>query len=94
MKGNKHYGSSFNAFLEKEGVYHEVEAMAIKKYFAAIVENKMKEESISKSRMAEMMQTSRSAVNRLLDPTNNSITLKTMENTARVIGKKLRLELV
>jgi len=54
----------------------------------------MEKENISKSKMAEMMETSRSAVNRLLDPGNNSITLKTMECAARAIGKKLKLELV
>jgi antitoxin HicB len=90
----KHHGSSFDSFLEDEGLFHEVEAIALKKYFAAVVEKKMKDESISKSKMAELMHTSRSAVNRLLDPTNDSITLKTMENAAKVIGKKIRLELV
>jgi len=94
MKNKKHYGSSFDDFLEKEDIFHGVESIAIKKYFAAMVEKKMKEESISKSKMAELMHTSRSAVNRLLDPTNDSITLKTMENAVRVIGKKIRLELV
>lgn len=90
----KHHGSSFDSFLEDQGLFHEVEAIAIKKYFAAMVEKKMKDESISKSKMAELMHTSRSAVNRLLDPSNDSITLKTMENAAKVIGKKIRLELV
>jgi predicted XRE-type DNA-binding protein len=94
MKKNKHIGSSFDDFLESEGIYHEVEAIAIKKYFAAMVEKKMEEEAISKSKMAEMMHTSRSAVNRLLDPKNNSITLHTMETAAKVIGKKIKLELV
>ena len=94
METNKYYGSSFDSFLEEEGIYHEVEAIALKKYFAAIVENKMAEESISKTKMAELMNTSRSAVNRLLDPGNDSITLKTMENAAKVLGKKIRLELV
>jgi len=90
----KHHGSSFDSFLEDQGLFHEVEAIAIKKYFAAMVEKKMKDESISKSKMAELMHSSRSAVNRLLDPSNDSITLKTMENAAKVIGKKIRLELV
>jgi predicted XRE-type DNA-binding protein len=94
MKKNKNIGSSFDDFLESEGIYHEVEALAIKKYFAALIEKKMQDESISKTRMAALMQTSRSAVNRLLDPTNDSITLHTMENAARAIGKKLKLELI
>ncbi len=94
MNNNKHLGSSFDDFLEKEDIYHEVESIAIKKYFVAMVENKMIEDSITKSKMAELMHSSRSAVNRLLDPTNDSITLKTMEKAAKVIGKKIRLELV
>ena len=93
-KKNKHYGTSFDNFLEEEGIFHEVEAIAIKKYFAAMVEKKMVEDSITKSKLAELMHTSRSAVNRLLDPNNDSITLKTMENAAKVIGKKIRLELI
>ncbi len=94
MNKIKHYGSSFESFLEEDGIFHEVEAVAIKKYFAAMVEHKMNEESITKSKMAELMHSSRSAINRLLDPTNDSITLKTMEKAAKAIGKKIRLELV
>ncbi len=94
MKKKRNVGSSFDDFLEEEGIYHEVEAVDIKKCFAAVVSQKMEKENISKSKMAEMMETSRSAVNRLLDPGNNSITLKTMECAARAIGKKLKLELV
>jgi predicted XRE-type DNA-binding protein len=94
MKNKNNLGSTFGDFLDSEGIYHEVEAMAIKKYFAALIKNKMKEESISKTKMAELMNTSRSAVNRLLDPNNDSITLKTMESAAKAIGKKLKLELI
>ena len=94
MKTNKHIGSSFDEFLESEGMYHEIEAVAIKKYFAAMIAQKMLEESITKTQMAEMMQTSRAAVNRLLDPKNTSITLKTMESSAKAVGNKLTLELV
>ncbi len=94
MKKHKNIGGLFDDFLEEEGIFHEVEAVAIKKYFAALIVKKMEDDNISKSRMAELMDTSRSAVNRLLDPYNNSITLKTMECAAKAVGKKLKLELI
>ncbi len=91
---NKHYGSSFDSFLEEENIFNEVEAIAIKKYISILIINKMKEDSISKTKLAQMMHTSRSSVNRLIDPNNISITLKTMEKAATVLGKKLKIELV
>jgi antitoxin HicB len=94
MKKNKHLGDAFENFLEAEGIYHDVQASAIKKYFAALIQTKMESDNISKSKMATIMHTSRSAVDRLLDPRNDSITLKTMENAAKAVGKKLKMELV
>ncbi len=91
---NKNIGSSFNDFLEKEDLFHEVEAGALKKYFAALVKNKMEKDNITKTKLASIMHTSRSAVDRLLDPTNTSITLHTMECAAKAVGKKIKLELV
>lgn len=91
---NKNIGSAFDDFLEDEGIFHEVEAVALKKYFAALIEDKMRQETITKTQMASLMNTSRAAVNRLLDPDNDGITLKTMESAAKAIGKKIKIELV
>ena len=93
-KRNKCIGSSFNDFLEETGDSTEVSAVAIKHVIAWQVSQKMENEQISKTRMAELMDTSRSALDRLLDPTNTSVTFHTLDNAARVIGRTLRVELV
>lgn len=54
----------------------------------------MKKKGITKARMAEMMETSRAQIDRLLDPTNNSATLENLMRAAKVVGRQLRLELV
>jgi len=91
---NKHVGSSFFDYLEEEGILEECREIAIKRVIAWELEEKMKAEGISKTRMAEMLSTSRSALDRLLDPKNTSITLHTLNNAAKVIGKTLKIELV
>lgn len=94
MTNKKNLGGSFDDFLSEEGIYHEVHASAIKKYFAVLIRTKMDEDNLSKTKMAELMSTSRSAIDRLLDPDNDSITLRTMESAAKAIGKKLKLEVI
>lgn len=91
---NAHIGSSFDDFLEETGDSTEVSAVAIKRVIAWQVAQKMEAEKISKTRMAELMETSRSALDRLLDPTNTSVTLNTLDNAAKAIGKTLHVELV
>jgi len=93
-KKNAHIGSSFDDFLEETGDVTEVSAVAIKRVIAWQVSQKMENEKISKTRMAELMETSRSALDRLLDPTNTSVTLHTLDNAAKAIGKTLHVELV
>jgi len=90
---NKHLGSSFDDFLEEEGLYSEVKAVAIKRVLAHHIQEWMNERHISKSEMAYKMQTSRSSLNRLLDPENTSITLHTLARAAEVVGKKLDIYL-
>ena len=87
-------GSSFDDFLVEEGICEEVEAGAIKKIIAYQLREAIEKEHISKTALAAQLETSRAAVNRLLDPDNESITLLTLKKAANVIGKKLRLELV
>ncbi|MDL1975886.1 MAG: helix-turn-helix domain-containing protein [Deltaproteobacteria bacterium] len=89
---NKHIGSSFDDFLEEEGLLAETEAVAIKRVIAYQVSQLMKSQKLSKVAMARQMNTSRSALDRLLDPKNTSITLQTLERAAHAIGKRLRIE--
>ena len=88
---NKHLGSSFDDFLEQEGLLAEVETTAIKRVIAFQIAELMKEHKLSKTAMARRMQTSRSAIDRLLDPKNESITLQTLERAASVLGKRLQI---
>lgn len=90
---NKHIGNSFDDFLEEEGMLAETESVAIKRVLAYQVAQLMKTKKISKVAMARRMNTSRSALDRLLDPQNTSITLQTMERAAHVMGKRLRIDL-
>lgn len=87
-------GSTLDSFLEEEGILGEATAVAIKRILAWQVVQAMEEEGVSKVEMAKRMHTSRSALDRLLDPGNASITLSTIDRAAAVLGKRLRLELV
>jgi len=92
-KNNKHVGSSLDDLLKETGELAEVNALAIKRVIAWEIAQKMELEHLSKTKMAELMDTSRSALDRLLDPANTSVTLHTLDNAARAIGKTLRIEL-
>ena len=91
---NKAIGSSFNDFLAKEGITGDVEAGAIKKIIAYQLQEAIEKERLTKTALARELSTSRAAVNRLLDPENESITLLTLKRAANVLGKKLRFELL
>jgi len=90
---SKHIGSRFDDFVEQEDLLAEMEAVAIKRVIAWQVESLMNEEGLSKSEMARRMGTSRSALERLLDPSNPSVTLLTIERAAKALGKKVRVEI-
>lgn len=90
---NKHIGSSFDEFLEETGALAETNAVAIKRVIAWEIQQKIELEHISKSTMAKRMNTSRSALDRLLDPNNTSVTLHTLDNAAKALGKTLKIEL-
>ncbi|MBT3297223.1 MAG: XRE family transcriptional regulator, partial [Verrucomicrobia bacterium] len=79
---NKHIGTSFDEFLQEEGLLAATEATAVKRVIAYQIEREMAERQLSKSALARMMQTSRSALDRLLDPENASVTLLTLESVA------------
>lgn len=94
MTPNPHIGSSLDELLEEEGILSEVSAIAIKRVLAWQVSEAMNDQGLNKSQMAEQMQTSRTSLDRLLDPENTSVTLKTLERAASVLGKRLQIELV
>jgi antitoxin HicB len=91
---NKHTGSSFDSWLEEEGIYDEVTSVAIKRVLARQISDAMREQSLSKSAMALRMATSRSSLDRLLDPQNDAVSLQTLTKAAQAVGRTLRLELV
>ena len=94
MTHNPYIGSSLDDLLEEDGILAEVTAIAIKRVLAWQVAQAMSSRGISKTQMAEQMRTSRTSLDRLLDPENTSVTLKTLERAATVLGKRLQIELV
>lgn len=92
-KKNRRIGSSFDEFLKEDGTYEEVTSTAIKRTLSMELEKAMKAQSISKAEMARRMETSRSQLERLLDPENDKIQLVTLYKAAAALGKNLTLEL-
>jgi len=93
-KKNPHLGSSLDDFLRDEGILEEVEAAALKRVFALAIADEMNRQQLKKSTFARKMRTSRAALDRLLDPSNTSVTLATMSRAAKSLGRKVQLELV
>ncbi|MEM6903096.1 MAG: XRE family transcriptional regulator [Pseudomonadota bacterium] len=87
-------GQSFDAFLEEQGTTEETNAVAIKRVIAFQLAEAMKEEGLSKTEMARRLNTSRSQLDRLLDPDNGGVSLDGLTQAAQVLGRTLRLELV
>ncbi len=86
-------GSSFESWLDEEGLRAEVTAAAIKAVIAHQLTAEMKKK-ITKKRMAGLMKTSRAQVDRLLNPDNGSATIETLQRAARIVGRELRMQLV
>lgn len=93
ITNNPHIGSSFESFLEEEGILEDCTTVAVKRVLARQIEQEMRVRGITKSAMAKAMHTSRPALDRLLDPANASVTLDTLQRAAAAVGRKLRLEL-
>ena len=83
-------GSSFDSFLEEEDLLQEANTVAIKRVIAYALEQKMISENITISRLAKELDTSRSAISRILDPQNTAITLNTIEKVAKYLGKRIQ----
>ncbi len=90
----EHLGSSLDDFLEEEGLLTEAEAVAVKRVLAFQLAQLMSAQQVSKAEMARRMNTSRAAVNRLLDPDSEAATLTTLEKAAAALGRRLRVELI
>lgn len=88
-----HLGSSLDDFLREEGIFEQTRNQAVKEVIAWQLAQAMQEQSLSKTRMAELLQTSRSQLDRLLDPTSD-VTLSTLERAAALVGRKLSITLV
>jgi len=87
-------GSSFEDYLREQGTMEETTAIAVKRVLAWQLGQAMAQQQLSKNQMAKAMKTSRSQLDRILDPDNDSIQLSTLINAARVLGRELRIELV
>jgi hypothetical protein len=88
-----HSGSTFESFLEEEGIRDEVEAVAIKRVLAWQLTQAMESKNKTKMAMAKELKTSRSQLDRLLDPQNVSVSLDTLTRAAHVLGKRLTIHL-
>lgn len=91
---NPHIGSSFEDFLSEEGIYEEVSAVAVKRVLAWQLDQSRRAQGLSKSALAKRMQTSRSQVERLLDPTNTQVQLDTLQRAATALERRLVVEIV
>ena len=90
---NAHHGSSLDDFLKEEGLFEEAQALAIKEVVVWQLTDAMQERSLTKARLAVLLNTSRSQVDRLLDPTRD-VTLSTLQRAAALVGRKVQIELV
>jgi antitoxin HicB len=91
--GKKHMGSSIDDFLKEEGIFEEAQARAVKEVVAWQLAEAMKEQKISKNKMAALLRTSRTQVDRLLDA-KNDITLSSLQRAAAIVGRRVTIELV
>jgi hypothetical protein len=88
----KHMGSSIDAVLKEEGIFEEAQAQAVKEVAAWELDEAMKKQKISKNKMATLLKTSRTQVDRLLDP-KSDITLSSLQPAAAMVGRRVTIEL-
>jgi antitoxin HicB len=93
MKKKASAGSSLDDLLKEEGLYEEAQAQAIKEVVAWQLAEAMKKKNISRRRMAALLNTSRTQINRLLDP-KDDITLSSLQRAASLVGRKVRVDLI
>lgn len=90
---NRPKGSSFDDFLKEDGIYEEVQTTAANRVLAWQLTEAMRESHITKNKLAKLMNTSRSQVDRLLDPTNTKVQVSTLQRAAAAVGRELVIEL-
>ena len=94
MADNNHRGAALDSFLEVQGVLGEFQARAIKEVIAWQLAEAMRDRKISKSALAVLMKTSRTQINRVLDPNDGNVTIETLQRAAALVGRRVQLELV
>jgi len=87
-------GGLFSEFLQEEGIYEQTNEKAVKRVLAFQLAAAMKEQGVSKVEMAKRLETSRSQLDRLLDPENDAVTLGILTRAANAVGRNIKLELV
>ena len=90
----QHVGTSLEEFLEEQGILEETTAKAIKEVIAWQLAEEMRVKRITKKRLAQLMNTSRAQIDRILDPEKGNVTIETLQRAANMVGRKVRLELV
>ena len=86
-------GGSFEDFLKEQGTYEDTTERAVKRVLAFQLAEEMKAKGITKVKMAEMLDTSRAQLNRLLDPTADNVTLSSLSKVAKMMGRSIHIEL-
>ena len=94
MAESKHRGSTLDSFLEGEGILGEFQARAIKEVIAWQLAEAMKDRKLTKTALAALMKTSRTQINRVLDPSDGNVTIETLQRAAAIVGRRVQLELV
>ncbi|HET7576356.1 MAG TPA: helix-turn-helix transcriptional regulator [Sphingomicrobium sp.] len=94
MPDNKHRGSTLDDFLDAEGVLEEFQAKAIKEVVAWQLAEAMRERKLNKNELARQMHTSRTQVDRMLDPEGSNVTIETLQRAAAIVGRRVKIELV
>ena len=91
---NPHRGSTLDDLLKDEGLFDEFQSAAIKNVIAFQLAREMANKKVSKTEMAQRMNTSRAQLNRLLDPKEGNVTLETLRRAAAILGREIKVELV
>jgi antitoxin HicB len=94
MTGNPRRGSTLDSLLEEEGILAEFQAKAIKEVIAWQLAEAMREQGVSRSRLASLMRTSRTQIARLLDPNDGNVTIETLQRAAVLVGRRVEVQLV
>jgi predicted XRE-type DNA-binding protein len=94
MKNNPYVGSSLDELLDEDDLLTTANEIAIKRVIAWQLQQEIEAKQMTKTALAKAMGTSRAAVDRLLDPGNNSVTINTLDRAARILGKRVNIELV